>query len=334
MLTSIYTYIRIKENQLCNINGGFIDILKMKKFYIQNDSLYGENEFLQNGLNNTNIGIDNKKDGDSFFSSSYFDIIVVVMISSVLLMIIVVWFYGCGIRDDKKVKKRRRREYPYPNFSSIGNNERTYRSSKEKYVDNIYNDSLFYSLTTDTNEPVNHNYHHNHQRNKSYSGFQNYNKYERSKRNRHHSYNGYDFSERREYERQKQLKKHMRDSRMSRMSMRDSYSNKGSIYHNHYNKKVEVTGSGDYTPPGYLELIWMAFSSVLDVTTDIWYAESLFAHNLEIHYNNIWIFQIMSIIIQIFIRHKLMFLFFHNKEIRNKNKNKLNMYITSTLIII
>jgi len=97
---------------------------------------------------------------------------------------------------------------------------------------------------------------------------------------------------------------------MSRMSMRDSYSKRGSIYHNHYNKKVEVTGSGDYTPPGYLELLWMAFSSVLDVTTDIWYAESLFAHNLEIHYNNIWIFQIMSIltiVIPIFLNMVLSF---------------------------
>ncbi|OUM58470.1 hypothetical protein PIROE2DRAFT_16232 [Piromyces sp. E2] len=83
------------------------------------------------------------------------------------------------------------------------------------------------------------------------------------------------------------------------MSMRDNYSVRGGSYsqhHNHYNKNVEITGSGDYTPPGFFELLWMTFSSVLDITTDIWYAESLFTNNVEIHYKNKWIFQIMSIL--------------------------------------
>jgi len=63
-------------------------------------------------------------------------------------------------------------------------------------MNSIYNDSLFDSLTTDTNEPIYYRQHFNHRRNKSYSGFHNYNKYERKKHNRHHSYNGYDLNDR------------------------------------------------------------------------------------------------------------------------------------------
>jgi len=97
-----------------------------------------------------------------------------------------------------------------------------------------------------------------------------------------------------EYEHMKKIK----ENRLSRMTAKDNYSVRGSYsqHHNHYNKNVEVTGSGDYTPPGFFEILWMTFSSVLDITTDIWYAESLFTNNVEIHYNNKWVFQVMSIL--------------------------------------
>ncbi|ORY28361.1 hypothetical protein LY90DRAFT_674148 [Neocallimastix californiae] len=159
----------------------------------------------------------------------------------------------------------------------------------------MYNDMMNDTLETDTNNIYGR---HHHYRNKSYSDYPrqyNYKQEMKKHRRRCYSYSGFDHKLLGELVYQNYLKKMKKDHHRSKMIM-TNYSGIGINDYNHYNKNVEITGNGDYTPPGFLELLWMTFSSVLDITTDIWYAESLFTNNVEIHYNNKWIFQVMSIL--------------------------------------
>ena len=166
------------------------------------------------------------------------------------------------------------------------------KKKKKKVMRNMFNEMMMDTLSTDTNELYRHHY-----RNKSFTDFQRQYNYDREmkKRQRHYSYNGHDHKLLEELAYQNFLRKKKKDQDISQTST-TSDSGWDNYSYNHYNKNIEITGNGDYTPPGFLELLWMTFSSVLDITTDIWYANSLFSNNVIIYYKNKWIFQVMSIL--------------------------------------